>query len=301
MPEMATPEFRALDPVSPEPVASELIPPLMLPELRESELPAAMTPPVPQPGYEGWTLLLGALAVFAIISVSFLIGSRIGWLRFGTPGSTPRQEVARSLPPEPAEQRAATTAVVRPASPSPSAKAQAKTSREPSATPADPAAGELVVYEKGKVIFRMKSAPAGTDSKKHNGAAPDSSNAPDSGNADDSSIADASSPGQSAPARGGTSASVWISPSAADTLLLTRTEPHYPAKARAAHRSGNVVLEVLVAEDGSVSRIRTLSGDPVLAAAAKEAVRNWRYQPYRQNDHPAQFQTDVTLSFALPN
>jgi TonB family protein len=61
------------------------------------------------------------------------------------------------------------------------------------------------------------------------------------------------------------------------------------------------VLEVQVAKDGSVSNIRTLSGDPLLAAAATAAVRTWRYHPYRQHDHPAQFQTDVTLSFALPN
>jgi len=87
----------------------------------------------------------------------------------------------------------------------------------------------------------------------------------------------------------------------AETRLLSRTEPQYPPEALATHRAGNVVLEVQVAEDGSVSSIRPLSGDPALAAAALEAVRNWRYQPYRQHDHPAQFQTDVTLSFTLPN
>ena len=69
----------------------------------------------------------------------------------------------------------------------------------------------------------------------------------------------------------------------------------------AAHRSGDVVLEVLVAEDGSVVSIRTLSGDPLLAAAAAAAVRQWRYEPYRQHQRPSQFQTDVTLKFALPN
>jgi protein TonB len=171
----------------------------------------------------------------------------------------------------------------------------------------------LVVYEKGKVVFRMKSAPtAAADSA--------SANVKDSGAEFDASTADAASNGDaSSQANGGgqksdsakattkigstigSGASVWISSDKADALLLSRTEPHYPAKARAARRSGNVVLEVLVGEDGSVSKIRTLSGDPVLAAAATEAVRNWRYQPYRQNDHPAQFQTDVTLNFALPN
>ncbi len=59
--------------------------------------------------------------------------------------------------------------------------------------------------------------------------------------------------------------------------------------------------EIQVAEDGSVSSIRTITGDPILAAAASQAVRNWRYQPYRQHDHPAQFQTDVTLNFTLPD
>jgi protein TonB len=154
----------------------------------------------------------------------------------------------------------------------------------------------LVVYEKGKVIFRMKSAPTGADSVKDKGAERSS------GNENANPIADASTASDAVTAsRIGNAASVWISPEKADALLLNRTEPRYPAKARAAHRSGSVVLEVQVAEDGSVLKIRTLSGDPILAAAATEAVRNWRYQPYRQNDHPAQFQTDVTLSFALPN
>ncbi len=57
----------------------------------------------------------------------------------------------------------------------------------------------------------------------------------------------------------------------------------------------------LGAADEAGFGLRTLSGDPVLAAAATEAVRSWRYQPYRSHDHPTQFQTEVTLSFALPN
>jgi len=97
------------------------------------------------------------------------------------------------------------------------------------------------------------------------------------------------------------SQSVWIAPAQAENRLVSRTEPQYPREALSSHRAGDVVLEVQVAEDGSVSNIRTLSGDPLLAAAAAAAVRKWRYQPYRQHEHPAQFQTDVTLSFSLPN
>jgi TonB family protein len=129
---------------------------------------------------------------------------------------------------------------------------------------------------------------------------------PDSTKQDSDSIVEASSTTRIAPTKIATPKiatphSVWLAPAQAETRLLSRTEPQYPPEALAAHRAGDVVLEVQVAEDGSVSNIRTLSGDPLLAAAATEAVRNWRYQPYRQHDHPAQFQTDVTLTFTLPN
>lgn len=306
--EAAAPEPIAHEPLAPEPVVPELMPPLLLSELRAAETPAGIPPRISRPTYEGWTLFLGVLAILAIISVSFLIGSRIGWLRL----ATRQTEATRRVQPEPAENDSTVTAVAPPANHSPSAKASRKPS-EPAPHSDAPAAGELVVYEKGKVVFRMKSAPtAAADSAsanvKDNGAEFDASTADAASNADASSQANGGGQkSDSAKATTkigstiGSGASVWISSDKADALLLSRTEPHYPAKARAARRSGNVVLEVLVGEDGSVSKIRTLSGDPVLAAAATEAVRNWRYQPYRQNDHPAQFQTDVTLNFALPN
>jgi TonB family protein len=209
--------------------------------------------------------------------------------------------VGTAAPGCPAEQNSATTTAAQRANTSSSAKATTRTSS---------AADELVVYEKGKVIFRMKPAAAKPDQAKHRQAKPDSTTH------DSDSVVEASSTTKIAatklaptkiattkiaPTKVAPAQSVWLSPAQAETRLLRRTEPQYPPAALAAHRAGNVVLEVQVAEDGSVASVRTLSGDPLLAAAATEAVRNWRYQPYRQHDHPAQFQTDVTLSFTLPN
>jgi TonB family protein len=202
----------------------------------------------------------------------------------------------------------------------------AKSTVAPSAAHSD---DELVVYEKGKVIFRMKPAPAKTDQAAQQPAKVGSMNQ------DSRAVVEASSttkiaatenvpakvalaknalakttptkitptkttPTKTTPAKT-VPQSVWLSSEQAETRLLSRTEPLYPPDALAAHRSGDVVLEVQVAEDGSVSNIRAVSGDPRLAAAATEAVRNWRFQPYRLHDHPTQFQTDVTLTFALPN
>ncbi|MGB9204574.1 MAG: TonB family protein [Terriglobales bacterium] len=223
---------------------------------------------------EVWTLVLGTLAIVAALAVSFLIGSRIGWLRTGASSAQISPPQTTSKPGESSRSAAA---------PKP---ARTKTKTKPAA----PASDELVVYEKGKVIFRMKPTPTKPARTQHPPANPvatrQSSNA----------IIEASSTTKVAPSH-----SVWLAPAQAEARLLTRTEPHYPPEAIAAHRAGNVVLEVQVAEDGSVSSVRTLSGDPALAAAATEAVRHWRYQPYRRHDHPAQFQTDVTLSFRLPN
>ena len=114
----------------------------------------------------------------------------------------------------------------------------------------------------------------------------------------------ASSTTKLSPAKNAVGPSIWLSPSQSEARIVSRTEPSYPAEALAAHRSGNVLLEVQVADDGTVSSVRILSGDPLLASAAAESVRTWRYQPYLHRDHDrdraSPFQTDVTLTFTLP-
>ena len=82
---------------------------------------------------------------------------------------------------------------------------------------------------------------------------------------------------------------------------MSPSEPQYPADALAAHRTGDVVLEVVVSADGSVASTRPINGDPLLVTAATDAVRTWHYEPYRVHGHPAEFQTDVTLKFSLPD
>jgi TonB family protein len=291
---------------------------------------AATNPQRPRrSNYDPWTLVVGSLAILATIAVSFLIGSRIGWLshtRSHTQTSHPISAQAKSCagtaaPGCPAEQSsAAATAPHRANTSAPETTSAKKSTRTSPASAATRAEDELVVYEKGKVIFRMRPATAKSDRAKGDQAKSNSTK-PASIKQDNNPVVEASSttkiassktaptkivptksaPNKSTPNKSAEGESVWLAPAQAESRLLTRTEPQYPREALAAHRAGDVVLEVQVAQDGSVSNIRTLSGDPVLAAAAAEAVRKWRYQPYRQHDHPARFQTDVTLRFALPN
>jgi TonB family protein len=270
----------------------ELLPPAFVPpnfpsEVTPSDFAAPQPLPARRPPYEAWTLVLGGLVILATIAVSFLIGSRIGWLRSTASHAQISQPVPTNSPPaEPTKSAAATKS---------GATRSTRAAPVKSTAIAPLAADELVVYEKGKVVFRMKPAPTKPNWANHHQANPDSTQ-PDSTKPASDAVVEASSATRLAPAQ-----SVWLAPAQAEARLLSRTEPEYPPDAIATHRSGNVVLEVQVAEDGTVSYVRTLSGDPLLATAATAAVRNWRYQPYRQHDHPAQFQTDVTLSFTLPN
>jgi hypothetical protein len=60
---------------------------------------------------------------------------------------------------------------------------------------------------------------------------------------------------------------------------------------------GDVVLEVLVQDDGRVLNVQRVSGDPRLVRAAKPAVMKWAFQPYFLNGEPVQFLTELTIMF----
>jgi len=276
-----------------------ILPAFIPSDLTPSDFTAAGPLPARRPPSQNWVLVLGALTILATIALSVLIGSRIGWLRPTASHSQASQLIPAetSAPATAADYRADQSSSERASERVPEkvpekvlGKAPPKASRKSSASPAASTEDDLVVYEKGKVIFRLKPTPAKTDSDSIVEAASRTRIA-----ATDNTATKITT------IKNDTSPSIRLDPDQAEELLQSRTEPEYPPAALAAHRAGNVVLEVHVADDGSVSNIRTLSGDPLLATAAAEAVRSWRYQPYRQNDHPSRFQTDVTLTFTPPN
>jgi periplasmic protein TonB len=82
--------------------------------------------------------------------------------------------------------------------------------------------------------------------------------------------------------------------------VVDRVEPEYPDAAKTHHVQGIVVLDILVGGDGRVQRLSVVRGYPVLAAAATDALRQWRFQPMIRNGRPASFETNITLPFALP-
>ena len=83
-------------------------------------------------------------------------------------------------------------------------------------------------------------------------------------------------------------------------LLVKAIQPAYPASARQMRIEGAVELSATVSKNGDISTVKVLSGDPQLAHAAVEAVKQWKYKPYLLNGEPVEIQTQVTVKFKLP-
>jgi len=100
-------------------------------------------------------------------------------------------------------------------------------------------------------------------------------------------------------ASGPASAPVHLSSSAADSLLVTRVDPVYPPLAQKMHVVGLVVLDATIGKDGSITSVKLLRGEPILARAALDAVRQWKYHPYSVNGQAVEVRTEINVNFKL--
>jgi TonB family protein len=88
-----------------------------------------------------------------------------------------------------------------------------------------------------------------------------------------------------------------VLPEEMQKLLIHRVEPIYPAKARRAKVEGVIALDLIVGRDGSVLSVRPLNGPAVLAQAAMDALRWWKFAPYRVNGKAAVVETTMAVEF----
>lgn len=83
--------------------------------------------------------------------------------------------------------------------------------------------------------------------------------------------------------------------------LIRRVEPAYPESAKAQHIEGPVVLDAQVLGDGTVGNIAIVRGHPLLAEAATEAVKQWKFEPSIVDGKPVDRQERITVRFTLPS
>ena len=92
---------------------------------------------------------------------------------------------------------------------------------------------------------------------------------------------------------------VRVSQGVTQGLLIHKVQPNYPPLARQARIQGSVVLQAVISKDGAIENLRLMSGHPMLAPAAIDAVKQWRYKPYILNGEPVEVETQITVNFTL--
>jgi len=92
---------------------------------------------------------------------------------------------------------------------------------------------------------------------------------------------------------------VRVSQGVSQGLLIKKVQPSYPPLARQARIQGTVTLQAEISKDSTIENLRLMSGHPMLAPAAIEAVKQWRYKPYLLNGEPVAVETTVMVNFTL--
>ena len=81
--------------------------------------------------------------------------------------------------------------------------------------------------------------------------------------------------------------------------LVSASPPSYPKLASLTHMQGEVVMQAIIAKDGTVQNLHVIQGHHLLRSAAKNAVRTWQYHPYLVNGRPVEVATIVSVDFTL--
>ena len=98
----------------------------------------------------------------------------------------------------------------------------------------------------------------------------------------------------------GENSAVILSSKGAEKRLAHSVPPKYPDGMKSIADDGTVVLKEIVDEDGNVQGVRLVEGNPLLASAAIQAVKQWRYRPYVRDGKAQPFQTVVIIDFQRP-
>ncbi len=94
--------------------------------------------------------------------------------------------------------------------------------------------------------------------------------------------------------------SVHVSQGVAQGILLKRVPPVYPPNALRLRIEGAVQLIATISPAGNVTAVKVVSGDALLAHAAADAVKQWKYKPYLLDGTPIETEKPITVEFKLP-
>ncbi len=73
----------------------------------------------------------------------------------------------------------------------------------------------------------------------------------------------------------------------------------YPLLAQHMNVQGSVVLKAVIGADGIIEDLHVLSGPAILATAAQQAVREWRFKPILQDGQPVETIAKIVVNFTI--
>lgn len=97
-----------------------------------------------------------------------------------------------------------------------------------------------------------------------------------------------------------TNAAEHVQISADTAEVVSRpVRPGYPLLARQMKVQGSVILQALIGRDGLIQDLHVLSGPPILANAAQEAVKQWHFKPHYEGAGAVETQAKITVNFTI--
>jgi protein TonB len=85
----------------------------------------------------------------------------------------------------------------------------------------------------------------------------------------------------------------------AEANLIRRVQPVYPPLAKSARVQGTVEFTATISKEGNIENLTLVRGHPLLVAAARDAVLQWKYRPTLLNGQPVEVITDIIVNFTL--
>ena len=82
-------------------------------------------------------------------------------------------------------------------------------------------------------------------------------------------------------------------------VVAQTVQPGYPLLARQMKVQGSVILQALIGRDGLIQNIHVISGPPILASAAQEAVKQWHFKPHYEGAEAVETQAKITVNFII--
>jgi len=88
-----------------------------------------------------------------------------------------------------------------------------------------------------------------------------------------------------------------VSHAQAVSAAISKTAPVYPSTARQLRLEGMVEVQAYIKEDGSVERVENVSGNPVLLRAAQDAVKRWKFTPFKEDGKAVKAVASMNFTF----